>query len=106
MANELRLKSSEYYSHARYDIIDIVIAVIKTSETHEVTNSSGDADIIIRMAVASIKDNGKLIGAAISMLATEKKTHIPRKIIEFDNEVIMLKNIDLRIKEKVNNILE
>ena len=26
MANELRLKSSEYYSHARYDIIDIVIS--------------------------------------------------------------------------------
>jgi len=89
-----------------YDILQKSIDLINSLENHEVSTSK-NSNVIIKIAVASLKDyQDVMYGAAIAMLSVEKQDNGLRKIINFDNEVVLINNIENRVKEKIRIILE
>ncbi len=92
-------------STLEYKILNATLNVLKTSPSYKKA-PIGEADFMIRIAVSSIKDGGKIVGAAVAILAIKKNPTGPPKIINFGNEVVNLGDLEKRVQSSVNGFLK
>jgi hypothetical protein len=89
----------------KYNIWQTAIDYVKATDGFKMLESGSKPDVMVKMAVASIKEDDTLVASAIAMVVVIKKPNGAKSISRFHNEVVLIADIENIIKSRMSEIL-
>jgi len=89
----------------KFDILQKAMSHVNAAQGFKLVDVSSSPDITVKMAVASVKKDGVLVGAAIAIVVLRKDGGGAKLISKFDNEFITIDKIEEVTKKIMEQIL-
>ncbi len=89
----------------KYDILQTAVDYVKAADGYKMLETGEKPEVMVKMAVASIKEDDNLVASAIAIVVLKKKTGGVKSIARFHNEVVLITDIEEIIKKRMSEIL-